>query len=300
MLNTQVPSWNYPLLMATWKVAPALAAGCAAILKPSELASVTCLELVDICKESKMKRIGIDTEALKEHFGKKIMELEEEKRKKSQDVHGQKLKALEAQILDLKKKQENQVQLQYKMKQEAEQFRQWKASQEKELLQLKRFAWRELQIATDNFSERNVLGQGSFRKVYKGVLPDGTKIAVKRLTSYESLGGDAELSHYGQKINIILSKLKKQITLCNLQIEEAEYIRKLRKLFEVAYRLHELKPGEAVLDWPTRKKVALGTAQGLEYLHEQCNPKIIHRDVKAANVLLDVKAANVTSVAICH
>ncbi|XP_072065432.1 betaine aldehyde dehydrogenase 2 isoform X2 [Arachis hypogaea] len=78
---------NYPLLMATWKVAPALAAGCAAILKPSELASVTCLELADICKEvglpscSKMKCIGIDTEALKEHFGKKIMELEEEKRK---------------------------------------------------------------------------------------------------------------------------------------------------------------------------------------------------------------------------
>ncbi|RYR09063.1 hypothetical protein Ahy_B05g077107 [Arachis hypogaea] len=232
--------------MGTWKVAPALVAGCVAILKPSELASVTCLELADICKEvglppsSKMKRIGIDTEALKELFGKKIMELEEEKRKvqKSQDVHGQKLKALEA-----------QVQLQYKMKQEAEQFRQWKASQEKELLQLKRFAWRELQIATDNFSERNVLGQGSFRKVYKGVLPDGTKIA--------------ELSHYGQKINIILSKLKKQITLCNLQIE--------------------LKPGEAVLDWPTRKKVALGAARGLEYLHEQCNPKIIHRDVKAAN-----------------
>ncbi|XP_072078003.1 aminoaldehyde dehydrogenase 2, peroxisomal-like [Arachis hypogaea] len=91
---------NYPLLMATWKVAPALAAGCAAILKPSELAFVTCLELDDICKEvglppgvlnilfmynrleinlSEMKHI--DTEALKEHFGKKIMELEEEKRK---------------------------------------------------------------------------------------------------------------------------------------------------------------------------------------------------------------------------
>ncbi|XLU57555.1 hypothetical protein S245_052203, partial [Arachis hypogaea] len=55
----------------------------------------------------------------------------------------------------------------------------------------------------------------------------------------------------------------------------------LLKLGSFSYE--ELKPGEAVLDWPTRKKVALGTAQGLEYLHEQCNPKIIHRDVKAAN-----------------
>ncbi|KAI8543566.1 hypothetical protein RHMOL_Rhmol08G0228900 [Rhododendron molle] len=46
-----ITPWNYPLLMATWKVAPALAAGCAAILKPSELASVTCLELAEVCKE---------------------------------------------------------------------------------------------------------------------------------------------------------------------------------------------------------------------------------------------------------
>ncbi|WJX95166.1 Kinesin-like protein KIN-4A [Trifolium repens] len=141
-------------------------------------------------KETEMKLMGGDTEALRQHFGKKIMELEEEKRKvqqerdrllhevenlavnsnglahKTQDVRGQKLKALEAQILDLKKKQENQVQLlkqkekseeaakrlqaeiqyikaqkvqlQHKIKQEAEQFRQWKASREKELLQLKK------------------------------------------------------------------------------------------------------------------------------------------------------------------
>ncbi|KAK7331036.1 hypothetical protein VNO77_25245 [Canavalia gladiata] len=141
-------------------------------------------------KESEMKLMGVDTETLKQHYGKKIMELEEEKRNvqqerdrllhevenlaansdglahKTQDVRGQKLKALEAQILNLKKKQESQmqllkqkekseeaakklqaeiqyikaqkVQLQHKIKQEAEQFRQWKASREKELLQLKK------------------------------------------------------------------------------------------------------------------------------------------------------------------
>ncbi|XP_050217282.1 kinesin-like protein KIN-4A [Mercurialis annua] len=142
-------------------------------------------------KESEMKLFGgVDTAALKQHFGKKLMELEDEKRtvqqerdhllteienisassdgqtQKMQDIHAQKLKALETQILDLKKKQENQVQLlkqkqksdeaakrlqdeiqsikaqkvqlQHKIKQEAEQFRQWKASREKELLQLRK------------------------------------------------------------------------------------------------------------------------------------------------------------------
>ncbi|XP_059453226.1 kinesin-like protein KIN-4A isoform X2 [Corylus avellana] len=142
-------------------------------------------------KESEMKRFGdFDTVALKQHFGKKIVELEDEKKavqqerdrlfaevenlaassdgqtQKLQDIHAQKLKTLEAQILDLKKKQESQVQLlkqkqksdeaakrlqeeiqfikaqkvqlQHKIKQEAEQFRQWKASREKELLQLRK------------------------------------------------------------------------------------------------------------------------------------------------------------------
>ncbi|KAK1441284.1 hypothetical protein QVD17_07130 [Tagetes erecta] len=153
--------------------------------------------------------------------------------------------------------------------------------------QLKRFSWRELQVATDNFSERNVLGQGGFGKVYKGVLGDNTKIAVKRLTDYESPGGDAAFQREVEMISVAVHRnLLRLIGFCTTPTERLLVYPYMHNL-SVAYRLRELKTGEAVLDWATRKRVALGTARGLEYLHEHCNPKIIHRDVKAANVLLD-------------
>ncbi|CAJ2640958.1 unnamed protein product [Trifolium pratense] len=157
-------------------------------------------------KESEMKLFGVsDAEVLKQHFGRKITELEDEKRtvqrerdcllaevenlaansdgqtQKLEDTHSQKLKALEAQILDLKKKQESQVQLmkqkqksdeaakrlqdeiqsikaqkvqlQQKIKQEAEQFRQWKASREKELLQVLQRKTEEAAMATKRLKE---------------------------------------------------------------------------------------------------------------------------------------------------
>uniref|UniRef100_A0A5B7AGQ2 non-specific serine/threonine protein kinase n=1 Tax=Davidia involucrata TaxID=16924 RepID=A0A5B7AGQ2_DAVIN len=153
--------------------------------------------------------------------------------------------------------------------------------------QLKRFAWRELQLATDNFSEKNVLGQGGFGKVYKGVLSDNIKVAVKRLTDYESPGGDAAFQREVEMISVAVHRnLLRLIGFCTTPTERLLVYPFMQNL-SVAYRLRELKPGEPVLDWPTRKRVALGTARGLEYLHEHCNPKIIHRDVKAANVLLD-------------
>ncbi|XP_074296955.1 putative LRR receptor-like serine/threonine-protein kinase At5g10290 [Silene latifolia] len=153
--------------------------------------------------------------------------------------------------------------------------------------QLKRFAYRELQIATDNFSEKNVLGQGGFGKVYKGLLGDNTKVAVKRLTDYESPGGDAAFQREVEKISVAVHKnLLRLIGFCTTTTERLLVYPFMQNL-SVAYCLRELKPGEAVLDWPTRKRISLGTARGLEYLHEHCDPKIIHRDVKAANVLLD-------------
>ncbi|XP_074573176.1 LRR receptor kinase SERK2 [Curcuma longa] len=153
--------------------------------------------------------------------------------------------------------------------------------------QLKRFAYRELQIATDGFSEKNVLGQGGFGKVYKGVLPDSSKIAVKRLTDYESPGGEAAFLREVEMISVAVHKnLLRLIGFCTTPTERLLVYPFMQNL-SVAYRLREFKIGEAVLNWPTRKRVALGTARGLEYLHEHCSPKIIHRDVKAANILLD-------------
>uniref|UniRef100_A0ACD5YJI8 Uncharacterized protein n=1 Tax=Avena sativa TaxID=4498 RepID=A0ACD5YJI8_AVESA len=153
--------------------------------------------------------------------------------------------------------------------------------------QLKRFAWRELQIATDNFSEKNVLGQGGFGKVYKGVLQDGTKIAVKRLTDYERPGGEDAFLREVELISVAVHRnLLRLIGFCTTQTERLLVYPFMQNL-SVAYRVREFKAGEPILDWSARKRVAIGTARGLEYLHEHCNPKIIHRDVKAANVLLD-------------
>ncbi|KAH7566111.1 hypothetical protein JRO89_XS08G0090600 [Xanthoceras sorbifolium] len=153
--------------------------------------------------------------------------------------------------------------------------------------QLRRFSWRELQLATDNFSESNIIGQGGFGKVYKGILLDNTKVAVKRLADYYIPGGEAAFHREVQLISVAVHRnLLQLIGFCTTSSERILVYPFMQNL-SVAYRLRDLKPGEKALDWPTRKRVAFGAAHGLEYLHEHCNPKIIHRDLKAANILLD-------------
>ncbi|KAF4359096.1 hypothetical protein F8388_005205 [Cannabis sativa] len=153
--------------------------------------------------------------------------------------------------------------------------------------QLRRFSFREIQLATDNFSESNVIGQGGFGKVYRGLLLDNTKVAVKRLADCYSPGGEAAFLREVELISVACHRnLLHLIGFCTTSIEKILVYPFMQNL-SVAYRLRDLKPGEKGLDWPTRKRIAFGTANGLEYLHEHCNPRIIHRDLKAANILLD-------------
>lgn len=148
---------------------------------------------------------------------------------------------------------------------------------------LRRFGFRELQIATNNFSSKNLLGKGGYGNVYKGVLGDSTVVAVKRLKDGGALGGEIQFQTEVEMISLAVHRnLLRLYGFCITQTEKL-LVYPYMSNGSVASRM-KAKP---VLDWSIRKRIAIGAARGLVYLHEQCDPKIIHRDVKAANILLD-------------
>ncbi|XP_031393481.1 uncharacterized protein LOC116205129 isoform X2 [Punica granatum] len=152
---------------------------------------------------------------------------------------------------------------------------------------LKRFSLRELQVATDNFSCKNILGRGGFGKVYKGRLAEGSLVAVKRLKEEHSQGGELQFQTELEMISLAVHRnLLKLIGFCMTPTERL-LVYPYMANGSVALCLRERSDSQPPLGWPTRKHIALGAARGLAYLHEHCNPKIIHRDVKAANILLD-------------
>ncbi|GMP39106.1 hypothetical protein CsSME_00010075 [Camellia sinensis var. sinensis] len=153
--------------------------------------------------------------------------------------------------------------------------------------QLKRFSLRELQVATDSFSNINILGRGGFGKVYKGRLADGSLVAVKRLKEERTQGGELQFQTEVEMISMAVHRNLLRLRGFCMTPTERLLVYPFMSNGSVASCLRERPDTQSPLDWPKRKRIALGSARGLAYLHDHCDPKIIHRDVKAANILLD-------------
>ncbi|GJY95357.1 putative receptor-like protein kinase [Tanacetum coccineum] len=148
-----------------------------------------------------------------------------------------------------------------------------------------RYDFSAVQIATNNFSEENKLGQGGFGAVYKGELEDGQKIAVKRLAN-NSGQGDPEFKNEV----LLVAKLQHRnlVRLLGFSIHGNERLLVYELLPNASLDQFIFDPiKRALLDWKKRYKIIKGIAKGLLYLHEDSPLKIIHRDMKASNVLLD-------------
>ncbi|CAN7132757.1 unnamed protein product [Brassica rapa subsp. narinosa] len=153
--------------------------------------------------------------------------------------------------------------------------------------QLKRFSLRELQVASDNFSNRNILGRGGFGKVYKGRLADSTLVAIKRLKEERTQGGELQFQTEVEMISMAVHRNLLRLRGFCMTPTERLLVYPYMANGSVASCLRDRPESQPALDWPKRQGIALGSARGLAYLHDHCDPKIIHRDVKAANILLD-------------
>uniref|UniRef100_A0A803LKU8 Uncharacterized protein n=1 Tax=Chenopodium quinoa TaxID=63459 RepID=A0A803LKU8_CHEQI len=139
--------------------------------------------------------------------------------------------------------------------------------------------------ATQNFSEEYKLGEGGFGSVYKGVLPDGQEIAVKKLVK-NSGQGDAEFKNEV----LILAKLhhRNLVRLLGFCLHGKEMILVYELVANRSLDKFIFDPlSRQSMQWETRYKIINGVARGILYLHENSRLKIIHRDLKAANILLD-------------
>uniref|UniRef100_A0A1D1Y391 Receptor-like serine/threonine-protein kinase ALE2 n=1 Tax=Anthurium amnicola TaxID=1678845 RepID=A0A1D1Y391_9ARAE len=149
-------------------------------------------------------------------------------------------------------------------------------------------SYEELKEATNNFEPASMLGEGGFGRVFKGVLNDGTPVAIKKLSS----GG-----HQGDKEFLVEVEMLSRLHHRNLVKLVGYYSSRDSSQNLLCYELvpngsleswlHGSLGANCLLDWHTRMKIALDAARGLAYLHEDSQPCVIHRDFKASNILLE-------------
>ncbi|KAJ3675159.1 hypothetical protein LUZ60_004201 [Juncus effusus] len=148
------------------------------------------------------------------------------------------------------------------------------------------YTLKELEVATDMFSDENVIGEGGYGIVYHGVLEDGTQVAVKNLLNNRGQAEKefkVEVEAIGRVRHKNLVRLLGYCAEGNQRMLVYEYVDN----GNLEQWLHGEVGPVSPLTWDIRMRVIIGTAKGLMYLHEGLEPKVVHRDVKSSNILLD-------------
>ncbi|GFQ08004.1 probable LRR receptor-like serine/threonine-protein kinase at1g53430, partial [Phtheirospermum japonicum] len=155
-----------------------------------------------------------------------------------------------------------------------------------QLRRQKNFTYSELRVATNNFNRTNKIGRGGFGTVYKGILKNGTEVAVKTLSVGSKQGAHEFLTEIDTISNVKHPNLVELLGCC---VHGANQILVYEYLENSSIDRALLGSKRSInLDWKKRSAICIGTARGLAYLHEELMPRIVHRDIKASNILLDV------------
>ncbi|CAN4078261.1 unnamed protein product [Withania somnifera] len=160
-----------------------------------------------------------------------------------------------------------------------------KRQEKKGDIELKFFELHDLKVATNNFSPDKKIGEGGFGSVFKGQLPDGQQIAVKRLST-ESRQGISEFKTEA----LIIAKLQHRNLVrflgCCVEDEEKMLIYEYMPNKSLDYFIFD-ESRRSLLDWKKRLEIIIGMARGILYLHQDSRLRLIHRDLKPSNILLD-------------
>nr|XP_023894217.1 cysteine-rich receptor-like protein kinase 10 [Quercus suber] len=159
------------------------------------------------------------------------------------------------------------------------------AANEISIVESLKFDFATIEAATNKFSDDNKLGEGGFGQVYKGILPNGQEIAVKRLSRSSRQGAGEFKNEVVLVAKLQHRNLVRLLGFC-LEGEEKILVYEFVPNKSLDYFLYEPER-HGKLDWSKRYKIIGGIARGMLYLHEDSRLKIIHRDLKASNVLLD-------------
>ncbi|KAF3777740.1 Cysteine-rich receptor-like protein kinase 8 [Nymphaea thermarum] len=143
-----------------------------------------------------------------------------------------------------------------------------------------------MKAATNNFSNENKLGEGGYGPVYKGTLPDGRTVAVKRLSKHSGQGA----REFKNEVRLVVKlQHRNLVRLLGCCLEDGEKILIYEFVPNKSLDKHLFNSsGRVLLDWVKRTNIIVGIARGLVYLHHDSLLKIIHRDLKASNILLDM------------